>query len=266
MPGRNTAGTANTNDYNLGRGKVYFADLVSSKPNAYRFLGNAPEFNISVEVETLEHESSQSGLKVTDKEVVISQKVNLNLTLDELNFENLSTFLAGTTSSFTNGGAETGYDLAGAESYAVADGRWYDIVDSSGKRVYNLATLADNSGTAGTHYSVDLKMGRIFLIDSATADLTDVTWTVDSGAATFDEVRALTQTSILGALKFVAENPASTDHQTEFQFHQVSLKAEGDLGMISDEYSQMQLTGIAERNTTADADSPTLTIRTHSAA
>jgi hypothetical protein len=65
----------------------------------------------------------------------------------------------------------------------------------------------------------------------------------------------------VGALKFISQNPANNDESTEYQFHQVSLKAEGDFAQISDEFSQMQLTGTAERNTTADADSPTLTIR-----
>jgi hypothetical protein len=41
------------------------------------------------------------------------------------------------------------------------------------------------------------------------------------------------------------------------------LKAEGDFALIADEFTTMQLTGTAETNADADADSPTLTIRTH---
>ena len=70
--------------------------------------------------------------------------------------------------------------------------------------------------------------------------------------------------TVKGALKFISENPAAGDHQYEFQFHQVSLKAEGDFGLISDEFTTMGFTAIAERNETAGGTaSPTLTVRTH---
>ena len=83
MPGPNTLGTPQTDDYNLGRGILYFATLGSDgRPNEYRDLGNVPEFNLSIEVETLEHQSSRQGLKVVDKEVVISQAVNVAFVVD----------------------------------------------------------------------------------------------------------------------------------------------------------------------------------------
>ena len=80
MPGVNTTGVPNTNDYNLGRGIVYFSllDTNGLPTGGYRDLGNAPEFNVSFETETLEHQASRLGLKVTDKEVVISQKCKLS--------------------------------------------------------------------------------------------------------------------------------------------------------------------------------------------
>lgn len=283
MPGINTTGKPQTSDYNLGRGKVFFAPLDSSgKPKAYRDLGNAPEFDLSVEVETLEHQSSQGGLKVTDKEVTISQKVNLSLTIDEINHENLASFLSGEAAGKadddtsghlnpTNAGVTERELIATGE---VVLGRWYDLVDGNGNRCYDInksnLTVTDEGATvyqAGSDFEADEEMGRIFLlttggVDDSSGKGVDFALAADSSADEYiPEVKALTTTSITGALKFIAENPADNDAKSEFQFHQISLKAEGDFGLISDEFSQMTFTGVAERNESSDADSPTLTIR-----
>jgi hypothetical protein len=279
MPGLNTTGQANTDDYNVGRGKVYLATLDSNGiPQGYRFLGNAPEFNISMEAETLTHQSSTGGLKVTDKEVLISQTVNLSLTLDEINFQNMALFFSGATASYANSGAVAG--VVGVANLLVSEqGRWYDLYKSVGgaptsnsndDRIYDIGALTVEGGTAveGTDYEVDLVMGRIFVIEGSSVLAVSVTpYDVVVAAqgnadAAVAEVRALTQSSVTGALKFVSENPAAGDKQTEFQFHSVSLKAEGDFGLISDEFTTMGLTGVAESNVTAGgASSPTLTIR-----
>ena len=277
MPGLNTTGLANTSDYNLGRGKVYFAELdANGIPKSYRFMGNAPEFNISMETETLEHQSSTGGLKVTDKEVVISQKVNLSLTLDEINFQNMALFFSGSTGSHDNTAAQSA--ITGLGNLVVdTAGRWYDLYqtasgvptsDSSGDRLYDVGTVTIDTLTVGDDFEVDSKMGRVFIKSNVTPGTFDVDVAADAQAdSSVDEVRGLTQTSVQGALKFISENPAAGDAQTEYQFHQVSLKSEGDFGLISDEYTQMGLTAVAEANESAGGStSPTLTIRTHAGA
>lgn len=274
MAGPNTTGTPNTDDYNLGRGVIYIAALnASGKPDTagWRDLGNVPEFNVSLESETLEHRSSRRGLQVTDKEVIISQDMNLSFAIDELNHENLALFFSGEKATHTN------VAVAGFAKYtmisAVTLGRWYDIVNSSGNRAYDIdatkLTLEEGGVTAlteGVDYTVDAVMGRVFFLTTAVSlvggqDIS-VTLAADAGAKAVNEVRGLTQTSVTVALKFVAENPADDDKQTEYEFHQVDLKADGDFGLISDEFTQMGFTAAAEANTTGYPNSPTLTIRT----
>lgn len=281
MPGINTTGRANPNDYNLGRGKVYFSSLGTSPPSTdlplgYRDLGNATEFNVTVESETLEHQSSREGLKVVDKEVIVSQKLSLSVTLDEVNFQNLALFMSGATASHTN--ATTPTLTTVAANTHLGEGYWMDLVDQNGVRCYDVASVAfdvtehGGAGTVDTDFLLDKPMGRIFLIvgQSNLSNVTaadDIKYTVTMAAskpASVDEVRGLTQTSIAGALKFVAENPANADAETEFEFHKVSLKAEGDFGLISDEFSTMTLTGAAEKNEVSSPSSPTLTIRSFS--
>lgn len=278
MAGLNSTGQPNTNDYNLGRGAVYFATNNSSTglPLAYRHLGNAPEFNINLEVETLEHQASLSGLKTTDKEVTVSQTLGLSLSLDEINFQNLAIFMSGNTASHTN------ITAVATQLYPLADtGRWYDIYDSNGNRVYDITAASDvvvsdqtpssSTLTLTTDYLLDLVMGRVFLNSTATGfvsgtDTLQIDYTATgTPIANIDEVEALTTTTVAGALKFVGENPTDADHQQEFQFHQVSLKAEGDFSLIGDDFTVMQLTGKAEKNTgtAAAVSQKTLTIRTH---
>lgn len=275
MPGVNTTGIPNTNDYNLGRGIVYFAALDSGGlPLGFRDLGNAPEFNISFETETLEHQSSRQGLKVTDKEVVISQKCKLSLTLDEINFDNLAIGMSGTA---LNDQDINLYKVGVTDAVIVSaanyvQNRWYDLRDpTTGKRAFNITNVAHvvvkhNAGittlTQGTDYTLDAKMGRIFVnIASVTTSLT-FTLTLNAGAVPIDVVRALVTSSLSGALKFIASNPADGDKYTEYLFHKVSLKPQGDLALIGDDWSKMQLEGVAESNTAADSASPICTIRT----
>lgn len=274
MPAPNTTGLPRTSDYFLGRGKLYFAPLTAGIPGPYRDLGNAPTVSLSIAVETLEHKSSRQGLKTVDTEVVISQALEVKFTLDEVNAENVAEFLSGESSTHTN------VAIAGFIEYEMISslvlGRWYDITNAAGERAYDIdaADLTvekqgapDTLLVLDTDYTLDLVMGRIFFLTTGVtvvaADKIDVTLIADAGAAAVTEVRAVTQTTVTGALKFIAENPNNADKKTEFQFHQIKLKGDGEFGLISDEFASMSFTAKAEKNEIADALSPTLTIRTH---
>jgi hypothetical protein len=275
---KNLTGLPNTGDYTLGRGIVYESGIVTSteKPddNGWRDLGNAPEFNVSIETEKLEHKSSRAGLQVVDKEVILSQKMTINFSLDELNDENVASFLSGETAAHTN------VAIAGFANYemvaAVVLGRWYDIVNSSGERAYDIDTtdlaLTETSGAPvalveNTDYTLDLKMGRIFLLSTATniaaGEPMSVELTAEATAKPVEEVRGLTQGNIVRAIKFIGENPANSNKKREYQFHKVTLASEGDLALIGDEYAVMAFSGTVEQSTLADADAPYVRIRDH---
>ena len=87
MPGLNSTGAPDTRDYTLGRGIVRLAALTAAglpDLNGFRDLGNAPEFNITVAVEDVRHQSSRTQLKFTDKRCTVSQEVGLSFILDEM--------------------------------------------------------------------------------------------------------------------------------------------------------------------------------------
>lgn len=275
---KNTTGLPNTGDYSLGRGIVYEAaiDGTTELPTiaGWRDLGNATEFNVSLETEKLEHQSSRQGLKVVDKEVILSQKMTIAFTLDELNDENVANFLSGATASHTNV-AIAGFTIIEMVS-AVTLGRWYDIVNSSNERAYDIDTanlqLDETSGAPvllveGTDYTLDSKMGRVFLLTGATniaaGEPLSVTLAADAGASPVEEIQGMTSGNIVRAIKFVGENPANSDKQREYQFHKVTLASEGDLSLIGDEYSVMAFTGAVESSVLADSAAPFVRIRDH---
>jgi len=291
MAGFNTTGKAKTDDYVLGRGIAYFASLnAAGLPIMYRDLGNAPGFNMTVTTETLDHKSSRAGLKVVDKQIIVSQEVKVGFELDEVNFENLTEFFAGAEATFSNTAASAGVtpDATDGNVKVITQGRWYDLysttkglagvtTDSQASRIYDItvSTVKNVGGSttyvAGTDYILDLVMGRIFIVaggamTGAASPGTPYLITITANGSadtTVDELKALTRTTVKGALKFIQANPANSDFQTEVQIHQISLKADGDFGLISDQVSTMKFTGVAERNEGADADSPYFTIRTH---
>ena len=275
---KNTTGLPNTGDYSLGRGTVYESGIVTAteKPddNGWRDLGNCPEFTVSIETEKLEHKSSRAGLQVVDKEVILSQKMAIAFTLDELNDENVANFLSGTTASHTNV-AIAGFTIIEMVALVVL-GRWYDIVNAAGERAYDIETadlqLDETSGAPvllveGTDYTLDLKMARIFLLSTATniaaGEPMSVTLTANAGAKVVEEVRGMTQGNIIRAVKFIGENPANANKQREHQFHKVTLSSEGDLPLIGDEYATMQFSGTVESSVLADADAPFVRVRDH---
>lgn len=270
MAGLNTTGKTNPDQYEVGRGRLMAALLdVDGAPIEYRDLGNCPVFTTSIAVEKLEHRSSREGLSTIDKEVVISQDLNLSFQLDEFNQDNLALLFAGEVATYTNA------TVAGFAKYAMIPsaklGRWYEIKDSNGQRAYNvdIADLTLEVGvtalTVDVDFELDAENGMIFLrstaVDVADTDQVDVTLAADAGGKSVTEVRGLTVTSKELSLKFLAENPANNDIQDEYTFHKVRVTSDGDTPLISDEFKTMGFSGAAVKNEIYSPNSPVVTHR-----
>lgn len=270
-----STGLSNPLDYLLGRGRLYFASVdANGFPKEWRDLGNCPDFTVTVESENLEHQSSRQGLKTTDRDVIISQSMSLAFSLEELNLDNLALFLAGTTTTR----AQANTPIVGTNNVVVSGkGRWYDLYDvaapasypppNTANRVYKIANVTVSAGgggaafVEGTDYTVDHNMGRIFIPVGSSIGATD-SLDVDFTPAsmTIEEVQTLKTTKLTGALKFISVNPNNGDAEREYQFHAVTLRADGDLALIGDEFAQMPFSGSAEAREAVDPDNPTCRI------
>jgi hypothetical protein len=268
-------------DYLLGRGELFFSDTLDAdgRPKGFRSLGNAEAFTVTVEAETLEHFSSLEGLKVKDREVVLSQAMNLAFQLTEIDVDNLTMFLSGTDASVAQTGATITAGAGDDNIQSAQQGQWFDLYDvqapaayppTSGNRVYRISavtvkdTTATTTYTEGTDYKVDDEMGRIFIIaGGGISNGDDLCVTFTYATLTISEIRAMTKAKFSGVLKFVSRNANKSGNgsEVEYQFHQVSLTADGDFPLIGDEWATLNIAGVAEQNATVDADSPTCTIR-----
>jgi len=281
MTGVNTTGNASGDNVLLGRGRIYVAELTNNLPGPYRDVGNVTDFQTNAASETLDRKNFRSGLATIDKKIVLEQSLGLSFALDETTFDNLALFFSGSAND--SGYTSENATAASAESLsaAVVKGKWYELKTAADGRYYdldgydagatpaagNFHVLVNGAIVPSNEVEVDLKMGmvRVLTTHSGTGALT---WTSTAAAADkdVDEVRALSQSSVQVALKFVSENPANNDQKVEYQFHKVTLLADGDMSLIGDELASIPISGQVEENTTADADSPYLTIRLPDAA
>lgn len=276
----NTTGKPNSQDYFLGRGILYIAELNASQlPGPFRDLGNCPSFSITVDSEELLHQLSRTGLRVTDKRITLSQDISLSFQLDELSHDNLAVFFTGTLATVTNP-AVAGVGTMMAPITITTDaklGRWYDLktaYDGSGTATAfsaaSVPVIRRTSGTPmdlvlNTDYEIDREMGRVFLKHDAAnvADGDDIAWysAADASApASLQLMRALKGTVKDYALKFIAENPANSAEKIEYDFHSVQISADGDLALIGDEFAVAGFSGNAQKNTNVNVDA-TLTVR-----
>jgi len=282
MAGKDTTGTYDTADYTLGRGKLYLSELdTNGLPQEWRDVGNVPDLTVSVAEEELEHLTTRYGLKVRDKTVTLSKDLGMSFSLDNINDQNLRLFLSGETVDYTN------LAVAGITEYQkIADGDipadpqlvWYQIDDAAGDRAYgiqasNLILATTNAIPVvlvlDTDYEVLAEQGLFRLLDSTevqsaitgTEGIT-LELTADVAAVDMDEVRALKDSSIVVAMMFQAVNPANNDEPTEFLFHKVKLRADGDMPLIGEDWTTMPFGGTVEANAPASPNSPHLTIRT----
>jgi hypothetical protein len=280
----NPAGTANPDDYLLGRGTVYFSLLDSSDhPISYRFLGNAPAVTVTREIESIEHVSSQTGTATVDKEVPTKQSTNVSISLDEISFENLALFFAGNVTTLSNSAAVAGVTGNGNLTLPAtnAQGRWYDLYQTATgapasnpaeDRIYDTGAMsfgtAGSGSVEGTDFEVDKVMGRIFVIDGSAILVAGASYDVDiaanaSAATTVDVLQAQTGITVTGAVKFIAENPGNSDKKTQYDFWKVVLKPSGDLALIGEEFAQFQIEGKLEPNNTESPNSPYMTAVDH---
>ena len=279
MPGINRTGLPQTTDYFLGRGSLHAGviDSVTGKPAHFRHLGNVVSFTLNSEIETLEHQNSRSEVKAVDREIILSQKIGVSMVLDEAtNFENLALFFSGTATKDTTNAARVTVtnQLAHADA---AKGYSYELVNSTGVRLYDInpGSLVVRSGgvspgttllVEGTDYTVDVRWGTIFLLTTGAHVDGDNLWFTYTSAGTeklVDVVDMLTTSKQSVFLRFKAINAANNDKQMLVDLHSVTLKAEGDFSMIGEEYAEMTLTGVAEKNELGYPTAPVGRIYSH---
>lgn len=233
---------ADTKNYVLGRGKVYFDPHAegTTTGTGERYLGNTTEFNLSIESETLDHFDSDEGVRSKDKSVILELNRSGSLTTDNISEENVALFVLGEVQTVIQAGtAVTGEALG-----AVIPDRYYqlgqDAANPQGVRDVTAVTVTFGATTAvlGTDYELDTTLARVHFLEGGLADgATAATVSYTPTANTRQRVVTSGAATIQGSLRYVAYNAAG--RQKDVYAPLVSLQPTGDLALKGDDWQNM---------------------------
>lgn len=228
-----------TNNQTLGRGRLYFDKFASGTTtgSGFRYFGNTTEFNVTSESDNLEHFSSDEGVRVKDKSVLLELNRTGSFITDNISSENLALFFLGAASSVTQSAS-----VGETETLTVVPGLFYQLgvtalLPQGVKGIENLVV----TGTGGTptyvlntDYRFNADAGLLEIVDGGSISAGDIELTYDIKAATFDKVVTAAEGSIKGALKFVTSNPEGSDWVYDFPY--VEITPNGDFALKGDDW------------------------------
>lgn len=117
---------AEAQNYTLGRGKVYFSRFKTSAgqvPSGFRYIGNTPEFNLTIESQDLQHFSSDEGIREEDDSVPLEVTRSGSMITDNIVPDNVALFFFGEKSTVTqlsaSGQSETLTDVLAGHAYKL---------------------------------------------------------------------------------------------------------------------------------------------------
>jgi hypothetical protein len=237
-----------TDNYTLGKGVLYFNYKKNGVYQGFRDLGNAPSFNMSLDLDVLDHFSSRSGMASKDKKVVRMATPKCAFTLDEINPENMAlTFMGAATENtqaYCNGQAD-------ALSVIELD-KWY-FNSATGKRKIKACTYLSYDGGTGAFAVAEVvtgaggAQGTVEAIIGNTAAgilvLSDVTGTyVNDEALTGSALGAASAhgTQVVGVLVCNSDGTTvyteTTDYTLDLDVGRVFAKSTGSIAASSTIY------------------------------
>ncbi len=268
MSNQNT--TPDTSTYVLGRGKVYFSELLpNGLPAGYRFVGNVPEITAAVDSENYEHFRSTQGLRVKDLDIIIQQSINWTATLENMDKDNLALFFSAEKDSAYANPAIAGFSgvavvTAGKMESAATGGLWYQLMNTDGEIAVDIdatkLSLASTNATPvalvkDTDYILDAVTGKVFFLDSSAVQTiitngegVSATLTADATAKAITKHGSGSKGETNVAVKFELINAQTDDVEIIFDLHKAGVTANGDANFISDEVAQLPLTLAVEAN------------------
>ena len=244
--------TVNGNRVMLGRGKVYLDRLTSAGARTGEiFVGNCTTFEITPTPEEIKKYSSATAGAPLLASDVIRTTLALRIVGDEFDLENLARAFYGDVSTYT----QSSSSVVAEDISSAQQGRYYDLAY---RDVSNVVVEPDGGGTpytVTTDYTVDATEGRIYIVPGGgIADDTDIEVDYDYGTLSLDTVRGMNQTSIKCYIRFVGDPGRGPTWTVEIW--QASVRADGSVGLISDEYAEWALTGDVESDATNHPNEP----------
>lgn len=216
----------NVDNYFIGKGIV---SIMLAGETSWRDVGNVPEFELTPELDVLDHFSSREGNRKKDRSIVRETSVALRMIMEELTTKNMKMTLMGTPSAAAiNLSTTATWSNAGTALSAIASvtglviGRRYNI---SGTGIPAGTTFVFDGATGGT------------MDTAATAAGTAAAVTITGGVSL--DLYSLSE--IVGKVRMVGTNDVGA--KGTFELNNVSFKPSSAINPISDEWGQFEVTG-----------------------
>lgn len=226
--------------YFSGQGRVYIgARDDSGNPEGLSYVGNVPELKVSLSVETLEHQESTSGQRLTDLQLIKTKKGEFSCTLEELISVNLDLALYGTTTEQVSG-TVTDETLP----HPVTVGSLYLL----GKQNVSSVILKDASEPPEplpeSHYQVNDKHGSLMIKDlSRDGSAYTEPLTVDYEYGVAQSTALFTQPLPERWIRFEGLNTADSNREVVIDLYRVAINPAKELSIITDELLKFELSG-----------------------
>jgi hypothetical protein len=225
--------------YFSGQGRVYIgARDALGNPQGLAYVGNVPELKVSLSVETLEHQESVSGQRLTDLQLIKTKKGEFACTLEELIATNLALALYGATTAQTPGTV-----TAEALPNPVTPGSLYLLA----KQDVSSVVVKDSSATPKTlpaaQYSVNAKHGSLTILDATTGGPYVEPFKVDYAYGTASVTAMFTQPLPERWVRFEGLNTADGNREVVIDLYRVAINPAKELSVITDELLKFELSG-----------------------
>jgi Bacterial Ig-like domain (group 1). len=251
------------NNYVVGRGTVYFDKFQqgSNRKTGEMYFGNTPEFTINTDSETLDHYSSDHGMRVMDASVLLEASQGGTFTCDNINADNLALWFLGDVET----SAQTQQTGAKEIFNPVNRGRYYqlgasDVNPTGVRQVTNFqmvaadasVSISTGSGDITTipgatvvpqagNYEIDLLMGRVYIEPDSEALAGNVQIAVQYDVAEQNRTLVVGKSNMVyGALRMISDNAVGLNKN--YYFPKVSLAPDGDYALKGDDWQVISFT------------------------
>jgi hypothetical protein len=225
--------------YFSGQGRVYIGARDSNgNPQGLSFVGNVPELKVSLSVETLEHQESTSGQRLTDLQLIKTKKGEFSCTLEELIAVNLSLALYGSTVEQTSGSVT-------AESLPnpTTVGSLYLLAKQNVSSVVVKDSSATPKTLPSTQYSLNAKHGSLSITNKSTGGPYVEPFKIDYAYGTAQSTALFTQPLPERWVRFEGLNTADSNREVVIDLYRVAINPAKELSIITDELLKFELSG-----------------------
>jgi hypothetical protein len=237
-----------TKEYTLGRGKVHFSRFVTGTqtPAGYRYIGNTPEFNLTIESEELDHYSSDEGIREKDDSVPLEVNRTGSLVTDNIDVDNVAIFFFGSASTVSQ-------PVVASQTQVLTDikkGHGYKLGQSTsnpagyfGINPTGFAVAITGGGTslaAGVDYEMDFDNGFIRFLETSTLAVEGADIGVTFAVRASNRSRVISgSTPVEGAMMYITKNPKGAN--ATFVMPYIKVTPNGDYALKGDEWQSIPL-------------------------